>query len=94
MTKKEEKLYHNRLVYQMYPYLVSAKRALGITKCERCNGKAITFHHLRYAKDINIHDIQYICKRCHDDIYANSNDSYIDGSSVCPCCLQRSVVRI
>lgn len=67
----EERLYWQRVIAEMRPYLLMAKKyQLGSLKCERCGNESLKwhFHHLRYADNITLFDIELLCDKCHLNI--------------------------
>jgi len=68
----EERLSWQRTIAEMRPYLLMAKKAqLKGLKCERCGeirNQDWRFHHIRYADDITIYDLELLCGECHLNI--------------------------
>ena len=84
MTIKEREYYQYQ-INDLRPYILTAFRWKGITKCERCGKEgAYEINHKRYAPDITINDLELVCVGCHASITGASHDASLSG--VCHAC--------
>lgn len=66
MINHDERQFHGTLIHNLRPYIFAAKKALGIEACQLCGGLVrLEIHHVRYAPDITLYDLQILCRSCH-----------------------------
>lgn len=86
--KIKEKQYHNELVNNMRPYILSAMKEVFGDKCALCGLQFMSYEvdHKRYASDITIFDLQLLCSECHAEKTRASGDMYVMQKAHCDTC--------